>query len=651
VAIISSRLWRDYFGGRDDAIGKPLSMSGVANQVVGVMPDGFEDPIVHGVEIWVPIDMEAVRQESWRNNYLSAIARVRPEFSPAQARSDLAALVAAQQPHYGRFARSAVLVSLQTDILGSAAQLLWLLQGAVALLLLIACVNVASVFLARGAARRTELAVRRALGCSRRRLIAQFVIEGVMLAGAGAIAGLLLATTTSRALLASAPVVLPGHDGGVLDTSVLLFTCIVACAAALVFGIAPAVRFTRPDLDCVLREEGRGGSGTKRETRVRNVLVVCQVSLALVLTIGAGLLLRTFAALQSVDIGIQPDHVVTFEVNLPGTRYDPRARARFHEELESRIARMPRVRYAGAVSRLPLTGTFHNWNTEIAGTGIGIAEGAQQRVISGDYFAAMGIPLLRGRLFLPSDDERAPARVIVSRSLANRLFPSQDPLGRRLRTGSRDVEIIGVVGDVGTTYRAPAGPIVYHLHRQFADDRNWALVQVVALDGSSAGVLDEIRRELAAIDPALVLYRARTLRDAIGGGLAQERFAMFVVGLFAALAVTLAAIGLYGVLSYAVTRRQREIGIRLALGASPAAVRRLIVRDGAALAAIGVGLGIGGAAVGTRWMQALLYRTSATDPAIFAGAGVLLIAVALLASWIPGKTAQRIDPLEVFRRG
>jgi putative ABC transport system permease protein len=653
VAIISARIWREYFGGADEAIGKLIAMDGISRRVVGVMPDGFDDPIIPGVEIWTPLDMQDVRAESWRNNYLSAIGRLRPGSTLRSARAELSTLVAAEQTHYGgRDARQAMVVPLKTDTLGSSARLLWILQGAVALLLLIACVNVASVFLARGAARQSELAVRRALGCPQRRLVSEFLIEGVMLASAGAAAGLLLAATTSRALLASAPVALPGSHAEILDIPVFLFTCAVACCAGLAFGVAPALRFGGSDVDAVLREEGRGSGGSARETRARGVLVVSQVAVALVLLIGAGLLLRTFTRLQSVDIGITPDNVLTFAINLPGGRYaDPLARARFHEDFERRVGRVPGVRFAGAVSRLPLTGPYHVWNTGIP-DGTGIPEGAQQRVISGDYFAAMGIPLLRGRLFGSSDDEKVPRRVVISKGVADRLFPSDDPVGRVIRAGSdTDLEIIGVVGDVPVTYRTPPSPTVYHLHRQFAANRNWALVQVVSLDPLARGAVDAIARELAAIDPALVLYQPRMLRDAVGGGLAQERFALFLVGLFAALAVVLAAIGLYGVLSYSVAQRHREIGIRLALGAPAASVRRLILKDAGMLAVTGIVIGTAVAAIGTRLMESLLYRTSATDPSIFAGAAVLLAFVAVAASWIPGRMAQRVDPLEVFRHG
>jgi putative ABC transport system permease protein len=270
--------------------------------------------------------------------------------------------------------------------------------------------------------------------------------------------------------------------------------------------------------------------------------------------------------------------------------------------------------------------------------------------VAGDYFTAMGIRVLRGRVFEASDDVRAPKRVVINKRVVDRLFPNQDPVGQTLLAGGGPKEIIGVVADVPVTYRTPPRPMVYHAHQQFAADRNWGLVQVVATDGRTSGVADEIRRELAAIDPALVMYRTRSLRDAIGAGLAQERFALLLIALFAALAVTVAAIGLYGVLSYAVTRRRIEIGIRLALGAPAPSIRALIVKNGCVLALAGVAAGIASGMIATRWLQSMLFETSATDPTIFCGAALLVLLVALAASWIPARIAQRVDPLELFRR-
>ena len=651
VAVVSARIWREYLGGGADAIGRQLSLNGEPHRIVGVMPDHFDDPLVSGVEIWLPLDMAAARADSWGNNYLSAIGRLRPGHSASEARAEFASLVAAEQTHFeSSAARTAHLVPLQQDVVGGAARMLWLLQGAVAMLLLIACVNVASLLLARGAARQTELAVRRALGCPRRRLVSQFLVESLLLSLCGGAAGLLLALGTARALMASAPVSLP-EAGGVVDLPVFAFCLAVACASGLAFGIAPALRFTRPDLESALREGGRGGTGSARETRVRGALVVCQVALALVLLIGAGLLLRTFATLQSRDLGIHPDGVEVFQVNLPEARYhDPLARARFHEELERRLEAIPGVTAAGAISRLPLTGPYHNWGARrVTGNTAPLPAGAQQRVIAGDYFKAMGIPILRGRGFLPSDDEKAPRRIVISRRLAEMAFPGEDPVGQQMNVAGWTLEIIGVAGDVPIAYRAPAPATIYHAHRQFASNRNWALTQVVSLGRPSPGFFDLARREVAAIDPSLVVYRPGSLRDAIGGGLAQERFALRLVGLFAVLAVLLAAIGLYGLLSYSVARRSREIGIRLALGAPAGSVQALVLREGGILAAAGVVCGLAAAALVTRWMGSLLFEVSPVDASIYTGAAIALVVVGLLASWMPARTAQRVNPLDALR--
>ena len=339
-------------------------------------------------------------------------------------------------------------------------------------------------------------------------------------------------------------------------------------------------------------------------------------------------------------------------MNLPEGRYaDPDKRARFHVDLEQRLASLPGVRAAGAVSRLPLTGPYHSWGTRRPDRSPEQQRGIQpqQRVIEGDYFRALGIPLLQGRVFDDRDDSRAPRRVVVSRSVARTLFPDEDPVGHSLRVAGATVEIIGVVGDVPVAFRVSAPHAVYHSHRQFASDRNWPLVQVVALDPGSRTLVDDVRRELAAIDPALVLYRPRMLTEVVGKGMAQERFALFLVGAFALVAVALAGLGIYGVLSYAVSRRTREIGIRLALGAQRGSVRALVAGQGGRLTLAGVALGLGGAFWLTRWLESLLFKVGATDPLVFGGATVLVLAVAIAAAWIPATTAARVSPLEAFR--
>ena len=653
VAVVSERIWRKYLGGTVDAAGRLLSINGVAYRVAGVAPDGFDDPLESGVEVWTPLNLQPGPPNTFDNYYLSAVARLRPGATLDQAQAELATLAAGMQPSDAPAKNrwSARVVPLQTDTVGSAGPMLWILLGAVGLLLIIACVNVASLFLARGAARETELAVRAALGCSGWRLVRQLLVESVLLSLTGGVVGLLLAKAISGTLVAAAPAAVTRVGSEALERSVLAFSFGVAVLAGIAFGVAPAIQATRPDLEMMLRESGRSSSGSRRHTRARNVLVVCQVALALVLLIGAGLLLRTFERLRSVDLGVRTSHVMTFAVNLPMGRYaDAEQRARFHRDFQARMAALPGVRAAAAVSRLPVTGTYHSWGVrraDLPPEARGVQ--AQQRVVEGPYFKAVGIPLLRGRTFGPEDDAKAPRRVVISQELVRQLFASEDPIGKSLRVAGEQPEIIGVVGDVALSPRAAIRPYVYHSHSQFAGDRNWALTQVVALDRPLPSLLGDARRELSQIDPALVLYEPKLLEDVIGGGIAQERFALLLVASFALLALVLAAVGIYGVLSYSVSRRSREMGIRMALGAPAAAVRSMVVRDGGRLAAIGIGLGFVVAFAATRTLGSLLFGVSATEPLVFAAAGAVLVGVAILASWLPARAATKADPLHAVR--
>jgi predicted permease len=655
VAVVSERIWREHLGSAPDAAGRMLPLNGIPHRVVAVLPAGFDDPLEPGVEIWTALDLQP-RANAWYNDYLSMIARLRPGATLEQAQAELATMSAGMAWNGARATvrKSARVAALQADTVGSAGLMLWILLGAVGLLLILACVNVASLFLARGAARESELAIRAALGCSRWRMARQLLVESLLLSIAGGLAGLALARAVTQLLLAAAPetvarFVLSG--GGTLERTVFAFNLGVAVLAGIGFGVAPALQFRPTSLDGVLRESGRSGSGSRRQTHARNALVICQIALALVLLTGAGLLLRSFDRLRSVALGVQPANVMTFMVHLPSGRYaDPELRARFHRDIEARIAALPGVRAAGAVSRLPVTGSYHRWQTRRLDLAPGVRDvQPEQRTIEGAYFDALRIPLLRGRTFSAEDDAHAPHRVVVSRELVRELFGDEDPLGRQLRVSGDQVEVIGVVGDVAISPRGVARPTVYHSHRQFAADRNWALTQLVALDRPVPSLLDDVRRELAAIDPALVLDKPAMLADVIGGGIAQERFALLLIAGFALLALLLAAVGIYGVLSYSVTRRSREMGIRMALGAPARAVWSLIVRDGGRLALAGVLLGLVGAYTATRALRSLLFDISATDPLVFTAAAATLILVALAASWIPARAATKVDPLQAVR--
>jgi putative ABC transport system permease protein len=653
IAVVSERIWREHLDGAADAAGRILSLNGIAYQVAGVLPASFDDPLLPGTDVWTPISLHPTdRGFSWENNFLTVIARLNPGATLEQARAETGAL-AAGMPWTSRpeVRRSVRLARLQEDTLGSAGPMLWILLGAVALLLLIACVNVASLFLARGMAREAEFAVRAALGSSRWRLTRQLLMESVLLSMAGGVTGLALAVALIRTFAAAAPEQIARVSGGSPEVVVFAFCFGVAVLAGIGFGITPALQFAPRDLEGALRESGRSGSGSRRQTRTRNALVVGQIALALVLLSSAGLLLRSFDRLRGVALGVQPDNVLTFQVNLPAGRYGEAAqRARFHREFQDRIAALPGARAIGAVSRLPVSGSYHSWGTLPDGAAPGTRSVAvEQRVIEGKYFDAVGIPLLRGRPFGDEDTASTPRKVIASRELVRRMFGEEDPIGKRLRVAGDSVEIIGVVADVALSARGMVRPLLYHSHTQFASDRNWALIQVVALERAVPSLLEDARRELAAIDPALVLHQPRMLAEVIGAGIAAERFALRVIAAFALLALTLAAIGVYGVLSYAVTRRRREMGIRMTLGAPHAAVWSLIVRDGGRLAAAGVVLGLFGAFAATRTLRSLLFDVSATDPMVFVAAAATLAGVALAASWIPARAATRVDPLQAVR--
>jgi predicted permease len=653
IAVVSERIWRKHLGGSSDVTGRLLTLNGNAYRVAAVLPGDFEDPLEPGVEVWTPLNLQPGGPNSSDNFYLSAIGRLRAGVTLQQAQAELDGIASALGGNGPaiRLRFTAHVVPLHTDTVGSVGPMLWILLGAVGLLLVIACVNVAGLLLARGATRGHELALRAALGCSGLRLVRQLLIESVLLALAGAAAGVVAARTVSSALIAAGPDVIARSAGSGIDRSVFVFSLATAVLTGLGFGVVPALQASRPDIERVLREGARTGIGSRRQTRARDVLVVCQVALALMLLVGAGLLLRSVERLRAVELGVRPAHVATFEVNLPAGRYgQPEQRARFYRELEARLAALPDVRTAAAISRLPVTGPYHSWGVR---RGDAPADArflpAQQRVIEGPYFDAVGIPILAGRAFGTEDIATAPRRVIVSQELVRQLFPGEEAVGRTLRVAGTVAEIIGVVGDVALGQRMAPRPYVYHSHSQFAGDRNWALTQVVALRGDAPSLIRDARQALAAIDPGLVLHDPRMLDEVIDGGVAQERFALLLLGSFAGLALVLAAVGIYGVLSYSVSQRTREMGIRMALGAPPSSVRALIVRDGGRLAAIGVALGVVTAGGATRGLRSLLFEVSATEPLVFASAAGVLVLAAMAASWIPARAATRADPIQAVK--
>jgi putative ABC transport system permease protein len=652
--VLSDRLWHEVANGDRSIIGRTIPLNGRDYVVIGVMRPTFRDFAGEDVAAWLPVNLERGGDNTRNNHFLSAIGRLKPGVSIAAAQARVSAVMAhlaVEFPSPNRD-RTMRVLPLLDDTVGDSRTSVYVLMGAAGLVLLIACLNVANLFLAKSLGQSRELAVRTALGANRIRLIGQRLIESVVVAMVGGIAGSLVAFWGVKLLLAMSPASLPRAEEVGFDPRLLAFALATTALTGLLFGAAPAWRASRVDPTHALHEGSRGNTGGRGGRRVRDVLVAGQVAVALVLLVGAGLLIKSFVALQRVELGFDSDHVETFEVHLPEARYAAAAsRVRFHEAFGRTLAELPGVERVGAVSWLPTNGNFHQW-----GYGYRDSTGADQyygntetRVVERDYFAALRIPLISGRTFVPTDLLDSNGVALISRSLAERIYGQHDPLGERFQTGGREFRVIGVVGDVANQADGARVPMIYLSHLQVAGDRNWSLTYVVRTAGPPEAMTGSARAALAAIDPALVLYRPRPLDDVVVGHRARQRFTLFLMGAFATVALTLAAVGVYGVLSYAVTQRVHEIGVRMALGARPGQVRAVVLRHGAMIGASGMAVGAVAAAGLSQVLRTLVFRVSPREPVIFGAVALVLGAVVLLAGYVPARRATRVEPLEALR--
>jgi len=651
VVILSYRLWQSHTGGDPEVLGTTIRLDGAAYTVIGVAPAGFVDVAGGDVDAWVPIDLRE-GEYSRQNHFLSLIGRLERGISVAQGQSYVSAVNARIVEEYDEVEDTQLMrvVSMHEDVVGSTDTMLRILMGAAGLVLLIACVNVANLFLARSLGRRREIAIRSALGSGRGRLVRQFFAESLLVATLAGVAGLLVAHLGVRFLLSISPDAVARTQEVGLDARLLLFAAAVTVLTALLFGLVPALRGSRVDLTSDLREGSRGTAGGKRSTRIRTVLVATQVGLALVLLIGAGILIKSFTALQGQDFGFDSSDLLTFEVHLPDARYeDPVLRVDFHQEFHERLRAIPGVEAVAATSWLPAAGPYHDWGYRYEDADGELQwEGAQMRIIEGDYFETMGIPLLAGRTFNAGDGEDSPPVMIISETAARIASPDTDPIGQQFYSADTVRMVVGVVPDVAYDARGSRKSKVYIPHTEYGDDRNWALVQAVKTK-SGLGVLPQIRRELDAIDPELVIYRARTMERVLGRHMESERFALTLMGIFAGVALLLAAIGVYGILSYSVSQRTREFGIRMALGATTGAVRRRVLVQGATLAGIGLLTGLVGAFWLSQLMKSLVFGVSVTDPVIFGLVTLCLALVAMAAGYVPARRATRVTPMQALR--
>ena len=663
--VLSEALWRSHFGADPRVVGRTLRLDGQAYQVVGVMPGGFAYPA--GAALWTPMSFQPDLRVMRGGHYLGVVGRMRDGVTVAAASSDMAAVAAqigADNPNVN-IGWSADVRSLRDATVGDVRPALLVLLGAVGFVLLIACVNVANLLLSRGAGHAREHAVRAALGASAFRLARGVMAESLWLGVAGAGLGLGLAVWGMDAIVSLAPANMPGLGGARLDLAVLGFAAALGLLTSVLFGLLPAWRATHAWSLAQRLREGGAALGGRQGRRSRQGLVVAEVALAVVLVVGAGLLFKSFLRLRAVDPGFDPRGVATFDVSLPDADTPEQARQFFGALLE-RVRTLPGVRSAGAIFGLPLTDFDYSISLhEVDGHVLSPQEeesgfSPQLRVVSPGFFRTLGIPLLEGRTFTDADRDGSAYVAIVSASAARRLFGSADAIGHFFSLGTHlfgpsyprvGGRVVGVVQDVRELSLAQDGrPVVYFVHDQFPAA---PMSIVLRTDGDPTTLIKPARAALAAVDPAIPMYHASTMGEWISGSIARRRFYASLIGVFAALALGLASVGVYGVLAQAVGERTREIGLRVALGAAPGEVTALVVRQGVAPAALGIA---GGIALALGLMRALshaltpmLYRVAPSDLATYAVVTGLIFGVALVAAWVPAHRAAKVDPIVALR--
>ncbi len=667
VVVISDGLWKRRFGGDPALMDQPIQINGASFTVVGVAPPEFQSP-EKGDELWAPMSFdgadrlripsvgtpEDLKQRGFR--FFKSVARLKAGVAINQAQAEMSTIASRLEQQYpdSNGGMGINLVPLHRQIVGDIKPALLLLLAAVGLVLLIACANVANLLLARAAARQKEIAIRVALGAGRARLIRQLLTESVMLALVGGVLGVGLAWLGLRLLVGINPANIPRLGEIEIDGRVLAFTMVVSVLTGLVFGLVPALQASRPDLNETLKEGARGSTGGLGRQRVRSILVVTEVALTQMLLIGAGLMIKSFYLLQEVNPGFNADSVLTMQVTLPPLKYaeDTQITA-FYEQALKRIEALPGVQAASAATTLPMTGNSIMRRFTIDGRAPA-APGerllANYAAISPEYFRAMGIPLISGRGFTDHDRDNSQQVIIINDTMRRLFWPNEDPIGKHISIAAEagvSREIVGVVADVKhSSLDAESGLQIYEPYLQFP----WSFMAIVARTAADPlSLAPAVRTEILAVDRAQPVYDVKTMAQIMGDSVSQPRLYMLLLGIFAAIALVLAAVGIYGVMNYSVNQRKHEIGIRMAIGAQPSDILKMIVGQGMLLASIGVAIGIIAAFFLGRIVEMLLFGVSGRDPMTFIGLPIVLVLVALVASYFPARRATRVDPVIALR--
>lgn len=656
VAVVSEELWRTWLGGDPSLVGGTVRLDGTPYTVIGVMPTSFDFPAGgDSTDAWVLFEPTPEVANARGSHFLAVVGRLKPGMNLEQATAQLVTVAAEIEKDHPaeQTGRSVIVQPLRETMVGQVRPALLILFGAVGLVLLIACANVANLLLARAAVRQREVAIRLALGASRARLIRQFLLESLVLAFIGAVLGLLLAQWSLDALAPLTKGALPVFEDFPLDGRVFGFLLAVAVLSGLAFGIVPALQTSRGDVRDSLAETGGKTTGSGRQQLFRSTLVVLEIAVSLILLVGAGLLLRGFLTLSRTEPGLVAENVLTAHLPVPVAQLEGSTPRLFRPVLE-KIRAIPGVRSAAVISMLPIQSAWTNGGFAIEGRPDpqpGQEPLAEFRVASPGFFQSLGVPVLRGRDFTESDGESGSRVAIINEALARKYFPGEDSLGRRLLLGGETFTIVGVVGSIrqaGLDYD-PLAEIYFPYAA--AGFMGWLgdAVLVIRTTVPPESVTDETRAAVRSVDPSLPLYNVLTMKQVIDDSLADRRLNLWLLTIFAGIALILSAAGLYGVISYLVAQRTREIGVRIALGAQTQDVIGLVMRQAARLTSMGILLGLLGAFALTRVLESLLYGVSARDPLTYAALAAVLATVALLATWLPARRASRVNPILAIR--